>query len=78
MTLVMELHRLVKMANEIGGFFAQMPDRDEAVGAIATHLRNFWEPRMRRELIDYARRDGAELRELVRAAVLSLEAAKPA
>jgi formate dehydrogenase subunit delta len=68
----MELHRLIKMANEIGGFFAQMPEREEALGAIAGHLRNFWEPRMRRELIEYAQRDGAELTELVRVAVLSL------
>jgi formate dehydrogenase subunit delta len=68
----MELHHLIKMANEIGGFFAQMPEREEALAAIAGHLRNFWEPRMRRELIEYAQRDGAELKELVRAAVLSL------
>jgi formate dehydrogenase subunit delta len=68
----MELHHLIKMANEIGGFFAQLPEREEALAAIAGHLRNFWEPRMRRELIEYAQRDGAELKELVRAAVLSL------
>jgi formate dehydrogenase subunit delta len=68
----MELHHLIKMANEIGGFFAQLPEREEALGAIAGHLRNFWEPRMRRELIEYAQRDGSELKELVRAAVLSL------
>jgi formate dehydrogenase subunit delta len=73
----MELHRLVKMANEIGGFFAQMPDQNEAQGAITTHLRNFWEPRMRRELIEYARRDGGELSPLVRTAVLSLDAPAP-
>jgi formate dehydrogenase subunit delta len=66
-----ELHHLIKMANEIGGFFSQMP-REEAISSIATHLKNFWEPRMRREIIDYARRDGADLHELVRAAVLSL------
>jgi formate dehydrogenase subunit delta len=69
----MDLHHLVKMANEIGGFFAQMPDHDEAQGAIAAHLKNFWEPRMRRELIDYARRDGADLTAIVRTAVLSLD-----
>jgi len=71
----MELHHLIKMANEIGGFFAQMPDHDEARTAIVSHLRNFWEPRMRRELIDYARRDGADLTAIVRDAVLALETA---
>ena len=74
----MELHHLIKMANEIGGFFAQMPEREEAVAAIAGHLRNFWEPRMRRELIEYAQRGGAQLTELVRAAVLTLPLPPPA
>ncbi len=69
----MEIHRLAKMANEIGEFFAQSPDREEAITAIAAHLRNFWEPRMRREIIEYARGGGAELKEVVRAAVLRLE-----
>ncbi|HLW72340.1 MAG TPA: formate dehydrogenase subunit delta [Candidatus Binataceae bacterium] len=75
----MELHHLIKMANEIGGFFAQMPDHDEAQTAIAGHLRNFWDPRMRRQLIDYACRDGADLTAIVRAAVLALDTpAQPA
>jgi formate dehydrogenase subunit delta len=75
----MELHHLIKMANEIGCFFVQMPDHDEAQSAIATHLRNFWEPRMRRQLIDYARRDGSDLTAIVRDAVLALETlAQPA
>ena len=69
----MDVHHLVKMANEIGEFFAQSPDRDEAITSIATHLRNFWEPRMRREIIAYARADGGDLKEIVRAAVLCLE-----
>jgi formate dehydrogenase subunit delta len=72
----MEIHHLVKMANEIGVFFEQTPDRKEAVNSIAAHLRNFWEPRMRREIIAYARKDGGELKEIVREAVLSLEPAE--
>ena len=69
----MDVHRLVKMANEIGEFFGQTPDREEAIAAITAHLRNFWEPRMRREIIEYARRGGGDLKEIVRAAVLRLE-----
>ena len=67
----MELHHLIKMANEIGGFFGQMP-REEAISSTAAHLKSFWEPRMRREIIAYAQRDGGELQELVRTAVLRL------
>ncbi len=69
----MQIDRLVKMANEIGEFFAQSPDREAAIAAITAHLRNFWEPRMRRAIVEYAHRDGAELKEIVRAAVLRLE-----
>ena len=70
----MEIHRLVKMANEIGGFFEQIPDHREAVNSIAAHLRNFWEPRMRSEIIAYARLGDGDLKPIVREAILTLEA----
>jgi len=74
----MEIHRLVKMANEIGTFFEQLPDHEEVVKSVAAHLKSLWEPRMRREIIAYARKGGGELKPIVREAVLSLEApAKP-
>lgn len=68
----MDQHHLVKMANDIGAYFGQMPDREEAIAAIAAHLRNFWEPRMRRQIIEHARNDGDDLKDIVRAAVLRL------
>ena len=69
----MEIHRLVKMANEIGTFFEQVPDHEEAVQSIAAHLKSLWEPRMRREIIAYARTGDGDLKPIVREAVLSLE-----
>ena len=42
--------KLVSMANQIGSFFEAMPDRGEARAAMAQHLRNYWDPRMRRAL----------------------------
>jgi formate dehydrogenase subunit delta len=69
----MEIQRLVKMANEIGAFFESATDRTEAVTSIAAHLRNFWEPRMRKQLIEYAHSPDGELKEIVKEAVLSLE-----
>ena len=42
---------LIEMANQIGDFFASMPDREEAVTDIAEHIRRFWEPRMRRTIL---------------------------
>jgi formate dehydrogenase subunit delta len=61
--------KMVHMANQIALFFAAYP-REEAIAGVADHLRKFWEPRMRRQLLDYTRQGGAGLHELV------LEAAK--
>lgn len=52
----MDIKILVNMANRIGEFFSSMPDREEALEGIATHLRNYWEPRMRLQLLTYADR----------------------
>lgn len=48
----MNLDNLIKMANQIGTFFAAMPDREEALADIATHLRRFWAPPMRQALLE--------------------------
>jgi formate dehydrogenase subunit delta len=76
----MNIHHLVKMANDIGAYYEAFPDRSEAVVAVAAHLKNFWEPRMRREIIDYANQEKGEasaghpqLKEIVRAAILTLQ-----
>jgi formate dehydrogenase subunit delta len=69
----MDIHHLVKMANEIGGFFASLPDHEEAVTSMTQHLRNFWEPRMRREIIAYAQSDGADLLPIAREAIGRLD-----
>ncbi|MEH0166227.1 formate dehydrogenase subunit delta [Paucibacter sp. JuS9] len=47
----MQIDKLVSMANQIGSFFAAMPDHQEALDGIANHLKKFWDPRMRRELL---------------------------
>ncbi|MFT3957452.1 MAG: formate dehydrogenase subunit delta [Piscinibacter sp.] len=47
----MDIDNLVHMANRIGEFFQAMPDHDEAAQGVAQHLRRYWEPRMRRDLL---------------------------
>ncbi len=42
--------KLAYMANQIGRFFTHQPE-DQAVAAINDHLRKFWDPRMRRQII---------------------------
>ena len=47
----MDAHHLIHMANRIGQFFESYSDRDEALQGIATHIHKFWDPRMRRQLL---------------------------
>jgi formate dehydrogenase subunit delta len=66
----MDNDSLVRMANRIGDFFEAMPDRDRAMVDIADHMRKFWEPRMRRQMLEYVDlHQGSGLGEIVARAV---------
>lgn len=66
----MNLPHLIKMANQIGAFFSTMPDHEQAVADLASHLKRFWEPRMRRSLLLYVdEKGGDELSDIVRESV---------
>lgn len=68
----MNLDTLVRMANGIGQFFDAMPDREEALDGVANHLRRYWEPRMREQLLACADQGPVEgLHPLVAAAIRS-------
>ena len=68
----MNIEHLVRMANDIGNFFKAEPDHADAVAGVAHHLKRFWDPRMRKEIVAYVDGSGAELMDLVREAVLKL------
>lgn len=62
----MNTDSLVTMANQIGSFFETMPDRHQALTDIAGHLKRFWEPRMRRSLLQYVdEHEGTQLKDIV-------------
>ncbi|RKT47139.1 formate dehydrogenase accessory sulfurtransferase FdhD [Thiocapsa rosea] len=70
----MDIHNLVKMANQIGDFFGAWPDQQEACDEIASHLKRFWDPRMRARMIAHVEEtDGAGLSEIVTQAIRQLE-----
>lgn len=69
----MQIERLVSMANDIAAFFQGAAAAEEAAESVANHLRRFWDPRMRRELIAHGRAGGAGLSELARQAVARLD-----
>jgi formate dehydrogenase subunit delta len=50
----MDIQQLVKMANNIASFFEAEPDASKGAKGVAEHLKNFWDPRMRREILTYA------------------------
>ena len=62
---------MVHKVNQIARFFAAYP-HDEAVAGVTDHLRKFWEPRMRRQLVQYVADGGAGLHPLVPEAVAGL------
>lgn len=66
---------MVRMANQIGGFFKNYGP-EEGRKEIATHISNFWEPRMRRHLFQYIAEGGTELSPEVMAAMVLVR--KPA
>ncbi len=68
----MDTQKLIQMANHIGDFFEAMPDPEEAKLGIANHLHNFWEPRMRSQLLDYVdAKEGKGLKPVVISAIRS-------
>jgi formate dehydrogenase subunit delta len=72
----MNIDHLIKMTNEITAFW-EGEAGDKAAAEVATHLRRYWEPRMRQQMIDYyAERQGAGLTDLARQAI-ALLAAQP-
>ena len=68
----MDARKLVKMANEIAAFFEADPDRAAVLEGVAGHLKRFWDPRMRREILRWVdEHQGEGLKESVRAAIVA-------
>jgi formate dehydrogenase subunit delta len=68
---------LVRMSTQIAEFFAAYPD-DEAVPGVAEHLRSFWAPSMRAQLIAMHEAGMPALHPLVQRAIARLRDPEPA
>jgi formate dehydrogenase subunit delta len=67
-----KIDKLVRMANQIGDFYAAMPEREATAGA-ASHLRLYWTPKMIREIIGFADQGHSGLNPVAARAVESLK-----
>ena len=66
----MDAHKLVKMANEIASFYEGEPEHAAVLEGVAGHLKRFWDPRMRRDLLRWVdEHHGEGLKDSVRAAI---------
>ena len=71
----MQAERLVTMANEIAAFFHSASEDGQAAQSVALHLRRFWDPRMRQQIITHLKSGGGEgLTPISRAAIELLAA----
>jgi formate dehydrogenase subunit delta len=68
----MQPEKLVVMANQIAKFFAAQ-GHDRAVPQITDHIEKFWDPRMRRQILEYVAGGGAGLDPLALEAIRALK-----
>jgi formate dehydrogenase subunit delta len=63
--------QLIHMANQIAQFFASYPAA-EGEAAVAAHINQFWDPRMRRRFLAAAQDHAGDLHVLVARALPSI------
>ena len=68
----MNVERLVEMANDIANYFASEPDHAAAVAGVAGHIKRYWEPRMRKQILAHLDAGGHGLGGLAREGVEEL------
>ena len=56
----MNATQLIKMANQIGDFFASQPDPQQGRADFALHLKRQWDPQMRTALYAHLDASGGE------------------
>jgi formate dehydrogenase subunit delta len=64
----MDPHHLVDMVNEIAAFFVG-EEPGKAAENVANHLRRYWDPRMRRQIVEHASNGGEGLSQVAKAGV---------
>lgn len=72
----MSAEKLARMANQIALFMESKPHAEGVVG-LASHINDFWEPRLRRQLFTQIDAGGAGLHGLVMEAAAQIRRPSP-
>jgi formate dehydrogenase subunit delta len=68
----MDVEKLVRMANQIGTFFKH-EGAEKAAASVLKHIKDFWDPRMRKSIVAHLDAGGAGLDGPVRTAIETLK-----
>lgn len=60
---------LIRMANDIGSFFVGATSPDEATQSVLNHIRRYWDPRMRAQIVKQYQAGAPGFDDHVRAAI---------
>jgi formate dehydrogenase subunit delta len=74
----MHIEQLVTMANDIANFFRGASDPGAGARNVADHLRRYWAPPMRKQIIAHFEAGGSGLSDLAREGVAQLVRASSA
>lgn len=72
----MSAEKIARMANQIATFMESKPHAEGVVG-LASHINDFWEPRMRRQLFELLDTGGEGLKPMVLEAAPSIRRPPP-
>jgi formate dehydrogenase subunit delta len=67
-----KMHNLIRMANQIADYFKIMPEAEALKGA-ADHLRAFWTPKMRAEIVVWLDAGGEGLNPLAAKVIVEVK-----
>ena len=68
----MNVEHLCQMVNDIANYFKAEPDHAAGVASVADHLKKFWDPAMRTQIIAHLEAGGEGLDPMSKEAVREL------
>jgi formate dehydrogenase subunit delta len=73
--MTVEIGKLIRMGEQITANMSFTDDQEVVSDKVADHLGRFWDPRMRKSIIEYASEHGDDLSEPLQLAISKLKAA---